>query len=304
MKDNELHKSTAFHLAGIVPVSGQPLDFNMPWHDAMQPIAQDYLAVERAVWECACVGCETIWIVCDIQMQPLIRKRLGDAVQDLVWYYRVFDRFPSDKQREIPIVYVAINPKDRQKRDSLAWSILYGAQIAHKSAKTVSTYLVPDRYYVAFPHGVYNPRFLREHRKTISSNQNVFLQHNGKTALDGEYLGFSFNEKLYKTILKDVLKRGTGVRVPGQAHGGEKLPQEERWSARHFSLDNALQSVILEEDCGQIIKTPWYYNIDSWKKLCKFLGSKEQEHFKRPHKKMLAYGGRFKGFAVEIDDED
>ena len=23
-----------FHLAGIIPVGGQPLDFNLPWHDS------------------------------------------------------------------------------------------------------------------------------------------------------------------------------------------------------------------------------------------------------------------------------
>ena len=41
----------AFHLAGIVPVAGQSLDFDMPWHDSMMPIARDYLAEERPVLE-------------------------------------------------------------------------------------------------------------------------------------------------------------------------------------------------------------------------------------------------------------
>ena len=36
----------SFHLAGIVPVNGQPLDFQMPWHDCLQPISQNFLAVE------------------------------------------------------------------------------------------------------------------------------------------------------------------------------------------------------------------------------------------------------------------
>ena len=35
----------SFHLAGIVPVAGQKLDFNFPWHDCLQPINKDYLAV-------------------------------------------------------------------------------------------------------------------------------------------------------------------------------------------------------------------------------------------------------------------
>ena len=28
----------SFHLAGIVPVAGQKLDFDFPWHDCLQPI--------------------------------------------------------------------------------------------------------------------------------------------------------------------------------------------------------------------------------------------------------------------------
>ena len=43
----------SFHLAGIVPAAGQKLDFNFPWHDSLQPIGSNYLAVERAVLECA-----------------------------------------------------------------------------------------------------------------------------------------------------------------------------------------------------------------------------------------------------------
>jgi len=35
-----------FHLAGIVPVAGQPLEFNFPWHDCCMPIAPDFLAIE------------------------------------------------------------------------------------------------------------------------------------------------------------------------------------------------------------------------------------------------------------------
>ena len=58
------------HLAGIVPIGGQPLDFKMPWHDSMMPIAQNYLAVERAVFQCVLAGCETVWIVGHLGTQP------------------------------------------------------------------------------------------------------------------------------------------------------------------------------------------------------------------------------------------
>ena len=49
-----------FHLAGLIPLAGQPLDFNMPWHDSLMPVGPNYLAVERRIVECENAGCETI----------------------------------------------------------------------------------------------------------------------------------------------------------------------------------------------------------------------------------------------------
>ena len=74
--------NTIQHLAGIVPVGGKSLDFQMPWHDSLMPIAPDYLAVERAVYECALAGCETIWVVGHKGTTPLLRKRLQDFILD------------------------------------------------------------------------------------------------------------------------------------------------------------------------------------------------------------------------------
>ena len=83
----------SFHLAGIIPTAGQPMDFNFPWHDCLVPISSDFLAIERAVLECATVGCETIWVVCHSDMQPLLKHRLGESVQDPVWISRKHDLF-------------------------------------------------------------------------------------------------------------------------------------------------------------------------------------------------------------------
>jgi len=51
------------HLAGIVPIGGKALDFKMPWHDSLIPVAPDYLAVEQAVYQCGIAGCKSIWVV-------------------------------------------------------------------------------------------------------------------------------------------------------------------------------------------------------------------------------------------------
>ena len=72
----------SFHLAGIIPIAKPPYDFGSPWDDCLTPIAKNYLAVERAVAECAYVGCETIWIICHKDMQPIIKRRLGEKTTD------------------------------------------------------------------------------------------------------------------------------------------------------------------------------------------------------------------------------
>ena len=137
-------KTKSFHLAGIVPIAGEPRDFGFPWHDSLQPIAKGYTALNHAVMECAWAGCETIWIVCHKETQPLVRHQVGEYVQDPVWYGRMYDRLPSEVRKIIPIYYVPIHPRDRFKRDCLGWSVLYGANVAYWTSKQMSSWVIPD----------------------------------------------------------------------------------------------------------------------------------------------------------------
>ena len=279
----------SFHLAGIVPVAGQPLNYKFPWHDSLMPIAPDYLAVERAVVECAYAGCETIWVVCNDDMQPLIRHRLGDVIYDPVLMGRKFSSIPADERKPITIYYVPIHPKDRDKRDCLAWSVLYGALSAYSISNFISKWVTPDRYYAAFPYGVYEPEILRKHRKAISSRRDFFLSYKDKTVREGEYLGFTFDADGFFRYRDSVRREGTGVRVPGQQGiPTENLPLEKRWSARFFSLDKVFKSAKIEEAIK--IELPWYKKIDSWETFCAYAGSPESEKIFRPAKCILSYG--------------
>ena len=202
---------SSFHLAGIIPTAGQPLDYNMPWHDSLMPIAQNYLAVERSVVECAYAGCETIWIVCKRDMQPLIRHRLGDYVEDPLWVSRRYEKFPSGFRKQIPIYYVPAHPRDRNKRDCLAYSVIYGDYISKKVCGRLSTHLKPDMNYVSFPYGVYPPAVLREYRLEISSRKPFFLSHEGKTVIDGEYLGFTVSPDKLRELNLEIAPKSTGI---------------------------------------------------------------------------------------------
>ena len=99
--DTKNVNGSSYHLAGIVPCGGQPLDFGMEWPDFMMPIAPNYTMIEAAIMECAWAGCETIWVCLYEDTAPLVRHRIGDFVQDPVWAWRGMDPNPTAKQRRI-----------------------------------------------------------------------------------------------------------------------------------------------------------------------------------------------------------
>ena len=273
----------SFHLAGIVPVAGQRLDFNFPWHDCLQPIGKNYLAVERAAWECVCAGCETIWIVCHNDMQPLIRYRLGDYAQDPLRFNLPRKTFPVEHQRIIPIYYVPIHPRDRDKRDCLGWSVLYGALTAYWLSKTISKWVVPDKYYTAFPYGIYDPELVIPYRKNISSKKPFYISHENKNIKNNEYLGFTFDAQDFKEARRIIRKEGTGE-FEGY-DDKERISIEKRWSARLFELDKIFIHVTMEE--AKILSLPWYYDISNWDNLRNYLGSENK--LDRPPNNMLGY---------------
>ena len=294
--EKALQNDGSFHLAGIVPVAGQRLDFEFPWHDCLQPIGQGYLAVERAVIECAYAGCETIWIVCHNEMQPLIKHRLGDFILDPCLSSANGPKFDL-QNRDIPIFYVPIHPKDRDKRDCLGWSAIYGAWVSYWNSRLISKWVIPDRFYAAFPYGVYEPNLVRPYRRKISSKVGFYVTHENKTIKDGKYLGFTFDGEDFKKFRK-VVRQGTGEKFPNKpALSAEKLPIGERWSARYFSLDKIFEPAII--DGANTVEVPWYYNIDNWSGLCTYLGSEAQKTLKKLTDAYKCGTFRYNGIATE-----
>ena len=205
--NTEVHLSkNTFNLTGIIPVAGLPLGFGMDWHDCLTPLAPNYTMVEHAVYECAWAGCETIWVVCHYEMEPLIRYRMGDYIQDPVYANRALERYPSEHQRRIPIYYVPIHPKDRDRRDCLGWSVLYGALVALKVHSKISKWTTPDKYYVSFPYGIFDPEELRPLRSQISSAQNFFVAKNSDLVNKNNYTSFTFGKEEFVRFRREVRK--------------------------------------------------------------------------------------------------
>ena len=302
LDEKPFHSDNSFHLAGIIPIAGQPLDYKMDWPDCLMPLSCNYTMIEAAVYECAIAGCETIWIVCNDDVAPLVRHRVGDYVEDPVWASRQHARNPRLERLQIPIFYVPIHPQDRDKRDCLAWSVIYGALSALKVSSQISKWLIPDKYYVSFPYGIFPSIELRAHRKKISSKKNFYVSYEGETVQNNNFMSFTFGKEEFIKYRRIIRKEGTGLYTSeldetGMPH--KTLPIEERWSARFFELKQVFKDLDLGE--ATVFIPSWYYNLRNWREYRLFLGSKESDEIVRPWERILKYR-EFNPIGVDRED--
>lgn len=265
------------HLAGIIPIASPDNLFNMPWHDCLMPLADDYTAIERAVFECAVAGCDTIWIVGHLGMQPLVRKTVGEMIIDPATIYSrpemVRTRHDVKKRRkEIQIYYVPIHPKNRDRHDSLGYSILYGADTAFKVSAEVSLWAAPKKYYCAFPYGVMPEDVIYKNRDLIASKQNVIFSHNGSTVKDGRHISFTFKTSEFKTCKNNLKDYALHV-----WHNSDR--NENCVRTLHMKLNEIFYPLNLSDYVIQDI--PWHYEINSWDNYKKFLKSEESNLIKK-----------------------
>jgi len=270
----------AIHMAGIIPLVKERGDHNMWWHDSLIPIAPDYHAVERAVYECAMAGCNTIWIVADDDVSPLVRHRIGSRIQDPVYLGRK-TRFPSEDRRLIPVYYVPIMPNHRNKKLCISWTIVQGALIASEVAADISKWLVPERFYVSFPYGVYDVKGLRQHRQYLTRDRSTLITFNNKSVKDGEYLGFVFHLDALPKLEKKFSDAQATIITAAE------LENQEQHFYYNFTLDKVFGDDILYE--SKEIVLDWYYPIDSWDAYCKYLGSEHRKEQKHPGKLIISH---------------
>tara|TARA_Y100000296_G_C5132596_1_gene236376 strand:- start:140 stop:931 length:792 start_codon:yes stop_codon:yes gene_type:complete len=256
----------------------------------MLPVNKGFTAIQKSVFECAMAGCQTIWIVANEDLAPIVRKTVGEWAYDPVYYNRTFTKFYSEVRKEIPIYYVPIRDKDRSRRDSYGWSILHGINSAWWVANRISKWLVPEKYFISFPMTAYDIFSLRQHRKRISNkNANFFITYQGQTAKDNLPLPFTMRGEDFIQCRRKVNKQTTREYLPpleGQKYPSEKLPLEERWSARNFDFDLIFEAV--SEKDAEMISLNWFYDLASWENYKAFLGSKNiiekpYEDLTRPH---------------------
>jgi hypothetical protein len=292
------------HMAGIIPVAGLETDFNQQLPEVMMPINAGFTAIQKSVYECALVGCQTIWIVANNDLAPIIRKTIGEWTYDPV-YYSTMAKFPADSRREIPIYYVPVHPKDRDKRDSYGWSALYGAYSAWLVAAKISKWVLPEKFYVSFPLSVYDLSFLRTERLDIAArDKNFFLSYKGKTVKQDTPIAFTFNGddfKACRNYINQTTSREYLPRLPSQTFPTQRLPFEERWSARHYPLSKIFKKLSEKNKIQKDVD--WYYDISKWDQYCLYLGSKNL--IEKPYEPLTKTHKHVKiPYRVEGTDED
>ena len=285
------------NLVGIIPVAGPSLDFNFPWHDSLMPVGKDYLAIERSLVECATAGCRSIWIVCHDDMQPLVRHRLGEAIQDPNVLNRKNIKFTRMWTRTIPIYYVPVTVKEKKSKDSLVWSIIKGAKVAEKISKSMSKWTVPSGYYISFPYGTYLPHLagVGQQRRSIHSNENYFFSKNGKTAIDNEFLALRLGMPDIDLALKKIKMALTGgvfgeycaVNDDSGTIDEESSPGLLTHRYGPLSMSYAF-SHLRDTPCTKnTSEVTWYYNIASWEGYKEYLSS--EHYLERPIEFILKY---------------
>lgn len=271
-------------MAGIIPVAASSADFNIPGHASLMPIAPDFNLIERSVAECSYAGCESIWIVCNDDIAPLIKHIVGDWVEDL---YTVeagrYVKYPKEGHVSIPIYYVPIHPKHRDKYDCYAWSILHGANVAYWVCRRLGRWLIPDRYYVSFPFGVTNMEEVKKARQHLSRKRPFYFAFEGKTVCDGVPLSFTLDATEWRRA-RDVIKSNSKTYYPpgeNEEIPTRKLPPEERRKARHFKLLDVFKGADLS--AAIINELPWFYDLTTWEQYCTLITSGHYKDIKRPY---------------------
>jgi len=264
------------NLAGIIPVSGWKDTFDFPWPDYLQPLREGFLAIERSVYECAYAGCDSIWIVVNDDLAPLVKKRVGDYVMSPRFFEeQSFVKRKDYHEKWIPIYYTPISQKDRDRRDSLGWSVLHGSLTSFIVSDKMSQWTRPTKYYVSFPYGIYCTKKMRDFRSLIRGPESFYLSHRGNTVRDNKYLGFTFFPEdwpKYKWHIKD------------QCTGGDRsIPFQERWSSKDFTLDKIFNLDIIEID--NKVDVGEYYDLETWESLHKYYSSDIK--IPRPGKKFM-----------------
>jgi len=213
------------------------------------------------------VGCETIWIVGHMGTMPLVKKRAGEFITDPI-IVEDNQRYVSYK-KQIPIYYVPIHPIDKNRRDCLGWSVLYGANVAYGTSKIISNWTRPDIFYCSFPYSLHNIKDIKSIRNDLLNRKKISLSYDNKTVKDNMHINFSFDKKDFINCRDKVKRR--------DIQGTERY----KTTARNYDLETVFSP--LDNNERLMLDLPWHYDASTWENYKSFLSSDKSDILKKSY---------------------
>jgi len=279
------------NMPAIIPVAGMNTGFGMARDSSLIPVGANYTALEATVYECLHAGCSSIWIVANDDVAPLIRHRLGEYATDIRSIEQgSFKRFGTPHHSEVPIYYVPIHPKHRDRVDNYAWSIIYGANVCFWIMRMFSRWVQPHQYYVSFPMGMLDPKEVLTHRAALRKNAPFYFSHEGKTVKDGVPVSFVLDPEEWRRAKHTITTNSAIWKAPeDDGIPTEMLPPEERLVSRHYGLAD----VFGDGPDGTQQEMNCFYDLTTLEGYGKFISSELGKRTKRPSTTVM-YRGRSK----------
>lgn len=189
------------HIAGIVPTTGFQNKINKNLiSPLLTQITNTSTLLTRGILECACAGCDTIWVVAYNRNIKIFEEITGDVVKDPATINLPFVKDPYYYHRYIPIYYVPLKYSHEKSRDNELWSVIYGMKNANYISRKVSRWVQPYNYYISFPFTIKNPYQTLKYRTKIRHTDFMYLDRQMKGIKDGVYLPFTLRNDFLKEI--------------------------------------------------------------------------------------------------------
>lgn len=276
----------SFTSVGIVPVIGAgevKKGYGTKWDPYLLPIGYGHTIIQRSVLECIWAGAKSVWVVCNPDTKPLLKYQLGHWTTDPAVMEKGHEKVMNNQPR-IPIYYVPMDLDCVKKWDTVAWAILVGARTAYETWGRVSRFHIPENFYVSFPYAAYSPRFFYAYPlrgQMYKKKRNIYLATpEGKSVLDGEHVGFSFQGAKIFDYMKRVeyieRKECFDLRCKNKITGNDDVDALREL----LSLKNIFGHESMLDENDIVAKLPWYYDMTKWQGYCDFLGSKHQKQSK------------------------
>ena len=279
------------NMPAIIPVAGMNSEFGMEWDSSLMPVGPNYAALEATIYECLHVGCTSLWIVANDDVAPLLRSRLGEFTTDIESMERgSYRRFGAAHHRDVPIYYVPIHPKHRDKVDCYAWSVIHGVNVAYWVTTVFSRWADPQQYYISFPLSMIDPKEVYQYKSTLKKNVPFYFSYENKTVKDGIPLSFVLEPEEWRRAKRVIISNSALYKAPPPGElPTEMLPIGER----RKSLGYTLQDVFGGGPSGTHQELNEFYDLTTWSEYVKFLSSPLGRKTKRPSIKTM-YKGRNK----------